>query len=237
MELAANTLSNYSKALRTFLSWLIKYEGGAADLCEAVPRYRQPPARLITATPEERETLLAHSTEAMRFFLLLCADLGLRHTTAARLTLAAYRPELDAISFVTKGGVHQTLPLTDELRPYFARLRKAKADTTKPIINVLRAHLPRHEQPADQPNMREQWRKLKAKCGIRKELRVHDLRRTAAEAIYTVTHDVRAVQAFLGHKSPVTTARYLADRTTLDDLRQAVTKTELLHMQPKGANQ
>jgi hypothetical protein len=40
------------------------------------------------------------------------------------------------------------------------------------------------------------------KTSTRPELRIHDLRRTLAEDVWTATHDIRAVQAKLGRRSP-----------------------------------
>src|SRR5581483_12509624 len=83
-----------------------------------------------------------------------------------------------------------------------------------PIVNLLRP--PRAGQtPGLSPRFTKQWKFLKKRLGIRPELRIHDLRRTLAEDVWNATHDIRAVQAQLGHRSPTTTARYLADRIGL----------------------
>jgi hypothetical protein len=46
----------------------------------------------------------------LRFFLRLCGDLGIRHRTAARMTLENWQPVTRSLTFTTKRNVHQTLP-------------------------------------------------------------------------------------------------------------------------------
>ena len=82
----------------------------------------QPAARSTIATDDERRQILDAATPALRFFLLLCADLGIRHRTAARITPATYDKEKHTVSFYTKGNVHQTLPLTPALIAEFQSL-------------------------------------------------------------------------------------------------------------------
>ena len=94
-------------------------------------------------------------------------------------------------------------------------------------MNLLRKHRPGN-QPGPAPRFTKQWKALKKRAGIRAELRIHDLRRTLAEDVWNATHDLRAVQAQLGHRSPTTTARYLADRITLQDLKPIMRKVQQL---------
>jgi hypothetical protein len=103
----------------------------------------------------------------------------------------------------------------------------AGTDRQEPIVNLLRKHRP-GTQPGSAPRFTKQWKALKKRAGIRAELRIHDLRRTLAEDVWNATHDLRAVQAQLGHRSPTTTARYLADRITLQDLKPILRKVQQL---------
>jgi site-specific recombinase XerC len=57
--------------------------------------------------------------------------------------------------------------------------------------------------------MNRHFRALKARCGIARNLRPHDLRRTTAVKIYEGTKDLRTVQTILGHKSLGSTIYYL----------------------------
>lgn len=225
-KFAQHTRSTYSKCLRRFLRWLERIGIAPLTISDAVPRIHQPQPRTTIATDEERRQLLEAASASFRFFLLLCADLGLRHRTAARICAANYNPNLHALSFYTKGNVHQTLPVTAAIAEVIEKLPPT-IDRQEPIVNILRKHRP-GTQPGPSPRFTKQWKALKKRAGIRPELRIHDLRRTLAEDVWNATHDLRAVQAQLGHRSPTTTARYLADRITLQDLKPILRKVQQL---------
>ena len=122
--------------------------------------------------------------------------------------------------------MHQTLPVSAAIAEIIEKLPK-EIDRQEPIVNLLRPHRP-GTQPGPSPRFTKQWKALKKRAGIRPELRIHDLRRTLAEDVWNATHDLRAVQAQLGHRSPTTTARYLADRITLQDLKPILRKVQQL---------
>jgi integrase len=223
---AQHTRSTYSKCLRRFLRWLERIGIAPLTISDAVPKIHQPQPRTTIATDEERRQILEAASPGFRFFLLLCADLGLRHRTAARICAANYNPHLRALSFYTKGNVHQTLPVSAAIAEIIEKLPK-DINRQEPIVNILRGHRP-GTQPGPAPRFTKQWKALKKRAGIRAELRIHDLRRTLAEDVWNATHDLRAVQAQLGHRSPTTTARYLADRITLQDLKPILRKVQQL---------
>lgn len=223
---AKHTRSNYTKCLRRFLRWLERVAAAPPSAVDAVPRVHQPQPRTSIATDEERRQILEAASPRLRFFLLLCADLGLRHRTAASITLANYNYDLQALSFYTKGNVHQTLPVTRELRQIIESLPRS-SDRTVPIGNLLPRNR-REQTTGPRPRFSKQWKALKTRAGIRADLRIHDLRRTVADDVWNATHDIRAVQAQLGHRSPTTTARYLADRITLQDLQPIMLKVQHL---------
>ncbi len=122
--------------------------------------------------------------------------------------------------------MHQTLPVSAAIAEVIEKLPSG-IDRQEPIVNLLRKHRP-GTQPGPAPRFTKQWKALKKRAGIRVELRIHDLRRTLAEDVWNATHDLRAVQAQLGHRSPTTTARYLADRITLQDLKPILRKVQQL---------
>ncbi len=220
-EFAQHTRSTYSKSLRRFLRWLEEIGQAPLTISRAVPRFHQPEARGIVATDNERSRLLNAADPALRFFLLLCADLGIRHRTAARMSLENWQPATSSLSFTTKGNTHQTLPVTPEIEDTIKRL-PTTSPRNVPIVALL--HTGRPMGP--NPRMLKRWWKLKEKLGIRDELRIHDLRRTVAEDVWEATHDLRIVQAQLGHRSPTTTARYLANKISLQDLQPVLAKVQ-----------
>lgn len=213
-EKAQHTRWNYTKALARFL----RHIKAPDEITSEVPKVRQPSPRLVIATDAERESLLAAATPRLRFFLLLCADLGLRHRTATRITLSNYDRASRSLSFTTKGNTHQTLPATREIADTIETLIRAKADQHTPIVTLLRPPKQCGRPPSANPRFAKAWDKLKTQLRIRPELHIHDLRRTAAEDVWEATKDLRLVQAQLGHRSPITTVRYLANRINLKDL-------------------
>ncbi len=56
------------------------------------------------------------------------------------------------------------------------------------------------------------WQKAKKKAHANPSLWMHDLRRTAAVALYEVSKDLRVVEQMLGHKSLSSTITYLEHR-------------------------
>ena len=170
----------------------------------------------------------------MKFFLMLCGDLGIRHRTAARMCLANYDAPTRSLRFTTKGNTHQTLPVTAAIARVLDAL-PAFSDRNEPIINLLRAGAKPGHRPGQNPRMLKQWTSLKKRLGIRAELRIHDLRRTLAEDVWEATHDLRTVQAQLGHRSPTTSARYLANRIQLQDLEPVL--QSVLALRVKRAQQ
>ena len=236
-EFSPHTRATYAKCMRRFFRY-VEQAGMAlpGSLSGAVPIYRPPMPRLIVATDEERQKLLDGAQPALRFFLLLCGDLGIRHKTAARMSRSNYDRRNRALTFTTKGNVHQTLPVTTDIAATIEAL-PAGGDPSEPIINLLRAGARPGHQPGRNPRLQKQWTKLKQKLGVRAELHIHDLRRTVAEEVWGATHDIRMVQAQLGHQSPVTTARYLANRINLQDLRPVLAKVEALRIARRKGEQ
>jgi integrase len=234
-DFSPHTRSNYGKNLRRFLEWLEDIGAAPRTASKAVPKFHQPEPRSTTATDDERDRLLANASPRMHFFLLLCADMGLRHRTATRIAIGNFDRHTRSLTFTTKGNVHQTLPVPNHIAAIINAL-PTDASRTEPIVNLLR---PRHygeNQPGKNPRFSRNWTKLKAKCGVREELRVHDLRRTLAEDVWNATKDLRTVQAQLGHRSPTTTARYLANRVGLDELERAMLSVETLREQRTADN-
>jgi integrase len=166
----------------------------------------------------------------LKFFLMLCSDLGIRHRTAARIALSNYDPHTRALTFTTKGNTHQTLPVTDAIANTIEAL-PPDSPRDLPIVKLLASTCHPGHQLGTSPRFSKQWTKLKEKLNIRPELRIHDLRRTVAEEVWNATKDIRIVQAQLGHRSPNTTVRYLANRIALQDLQPVLEKVLQLRAQ------
>ena len=207
------------KILRAFLLWNERFANGQRGLRESIRRAPLPLPRTIFATDDERERLLQMANPGLRFFILLCADLGLRHTTALSITPRHYNPIDKTIFFTTKNGFQQQLPVTPEIA-HTMQFLPPTASPDNPVYATLNGY--QTERGKRSRAMHAAFRKLKLDTGVRLELRIHDLRRSAAETAWAATKDLRAVQAILGHTNIATTNRYLHNRTNPDELRHTI---------------
>jgi integrase len=193
------------------LRWLWEHHG-TPKLDDEVHRYACIRPRNVTATREQIDALLDAAPSHLRLWLLLCSDLAIRSTTAANLASRHYDSELGELRFSTKGGARLTLPVTEEIRQL---LLTCRLDSPIPFVRQLWAKNPAHggHRPSmtskDACTLRAQFRALCKQLEIPQRLIPHDLRRTAAVAIYTATGDLRDAQALLGHSSLRSTIWYL----------------------------
>ncbi len=229
-EFSQHTRSTYSKTLRRFLRWCEDEKEAPRGVHRAVPKIHQPAHRTVIATDEERSRVLEAAEPPLRFFLQVCADLGIRHRAAARLCLNNYDREQQAFRFTGKFNSHQTLPVTEAIRATIESL-PAGSDQNVPIVNLLWPRFHPGTAPGANPRFFHRWQRLKRELGIRPELRIHDLRRTVAEDVWEATHDLRKVQAQLGHRHISTTAVYLANRIGLADLRPVLAQVQAIRAQ------
>lgn len=187
-------------------------EHGAPNLKRLVPQVVKPAPRNVTITAEEREALITHATPGLRVWLLLCSDLALRAGTAALISPKNYNKENQEISFRTKFGTAQTLPVTDGIAELFAQVGPSE---TRPYCIALRAPNPSAKPGSNYvQSLRRQFHDLRKKLGITRNITPHDLRRTTAVRTLEVTADLRVVQALLGHRNLPTTLYYLDHRNT-----------------------
>jgi len=138
----------------------------------------------------------------MRCFVLLCSDLALRSGTAVRISPSTYDPEARTVNFVTKKQTAQTLPVTAELQAIFASAARCPVDT--PYVTFLSIR-----QGRQRVSYAQSFKHLLRRIGLDERIRPHDFRRTTAVAVMKQTHDLRDVQALLGHKRLTTTMHYL----------------------------
>lgn len=202
---------NRANALKRVLRWLWEYHG-APKLDNVVSHYSCIRPRNVTATRDEIDTILDAAPAHMRLWLLLCSDLALRSSTAARIAPHHYNMDTREIRFTTKCDARLTLPVTDEIAAMFQR-----CDMGSTVSFVRQLWCAEHKGGGRRPKpftndiseLRSQFRKHLSKLGITKRLIPHDLRRTAAVAMLEATGDIRDVQALLGHASLRSTIWYL----------------------------
>ncbi|MEZ2348854.1 tyrosine-type recombinase/integrase [Terriglobus sp. RCC_193] len=167
-----------------------------------VPQVQAPSPRTRTVTDAEVEVILSSASPAMRLFVLLCLDLGLRSGTAVKISPSHYDPNSGTISFTTKKQSTQTLPVTREIAVIFATCERCLPEV--PYYTFLSVR-----RGGCRVSVALSFKHLLRRCGLDDRIRPHDLRRTAAERVYAVTKDMRDVQSVLGHKRLANTMHYL----------------------------
>lgn len=228
---------NYLKALRQLLRWLWENHG-APKLDQTVRRPATPRPRNVTVTEDERAALLAASPPHLRLWLLLCGDLAIRSGTAARIAPENWDAQRGQLTFTTKCDERLSLPATADVA---ALIALCEPTDPRPFVAQLWARHNRGTRGAqlrtyDPRSLRAQLAAIRKALGIRR-VTPHDHRRTAAVAMLRHTHDIREVQALLGHKNLQSTFWYLdhdlrpIERATLE----AIKKPFIVHRKEKTA--
>ena len=180
---------------------------------------RKPDARTRIASADELTRLLAEAKPGLRCLILLCLSTAMRLSEAMSICQANYDATNKTVTFKGKGGVTNQLPVTEEIAALFASAAPATANES--FVLAL------SENANATSTMQSQWDALKKKVGVDPRLRIHDLRRTQAAAVYRSTKDLRLVQQLLGHRRMESTFLYLAphDPHNLKPLIEAIQPT------------
>jgi integrase len=160
-----------------------------------------PRAREATATPAQLAALRHSAPPWLRLFILLCWQTALRFSEALAVTPRSYNADTSTVTIRTKGDKTRTIPLTEEIRDLLKPTLDGDRDTS--CIALLKG------TRCSPGAIRSAWCQLTKRLGI-EGVNPHDLRRTTATALYRTTHDLRAVQQYLGHDAMTSTLRYLA---------------------------
>jgi integrase/recombinase XerC len=220
--------------MRRILRWLWE-EHGAKKLDTQVRRYPTIRPRSVTVERAHLEDVLYVVPIHVRLWLLLCSDLAIRSGTAAGLGPRHYNRDTSSLQFTTKKQAQVHLPVTEEIQaliqqcdlnldvPFVRQLWQA---TTGPAMNKLTSVF------NTTMSLRATMRRSIAAAGMPHTFIPHDLRRTTAVAMLEHTHDIRDVQAILGHSSLQSTIWYLdhdlrpIKRSTLELLKKPTWRKE-----------
>ncbi len=137
--------------------------------------------------------------------LLLCRDAALRIGTAERVAAQHIDQRKWILRIDTKRGAQAEVPLTARLREMVAFTIRMAASPSLPLYVALGGTVVQGAAHLSEP-----LAELRAEAGC-SHWTWHDLRRTAARALYDRTHDLRLVQGLLAHKSLAQTLWYLQD--------------------------
>ena len=125
--------------------------------------------------------------------LLLCRDAALRAATA--YSLNASHIVKGKINVKTKNHGSITVPLSDKLSALTKAAICMAESPLQPLVVALGAPAGPHHAQA----MLHRLKREQVTDGITSGWSFHDLRRSAAQALYNHGHDLRAVQSLLGH--------------------------------------
>lgn len=205
-------------AARGILDYLAEAHGTSRRLRDAVNKQRKPTPRNVTATAEEIKQLRKHATEQMLLWLLLCSDMALRSGTAAAIKWDNWDAAARTLTFVTKFGVRQRLPVTDEIAQLVAKCGPGSTPLVWQLTGKRKVRTSKNGKKTTEKSraamLNKDFQELKKQVGITRDLRPHDLRRSTARAMYDHTRDLRIVQALLGHHDMASTLWYLRDQNT-----------------------
>ena len=188
--------------LQALCEWMEHH--GAVGLVKNLTKVLKPQARQITAEPWEIDKLKELGAPWFKCFVTLCLDGGLRSAEARRCCPANFSPEQNKITMIVKKQRVHSFTVTDELKSLFALAPPAE-NPNVPYLQLLRGG----KEKVGEQQLYDTWRQIRERGKINPDLEPHDLRRTVATEMYRKWHDLRMVQAYLGHANPVTTFDYI----------------------------
>lgn len=193
---------------------------------DAIPRVLRPIPRTKTCTDDDYAKVLNASPLWFRFFLTLCRECGLRHQEAANIRPQDLDQETNSLVFKRKLGGTSHIPVSPDV--VRAIQHAAQVSNSQPVIVTLGA---KNTEPY---LINWTWTKVRKKAGIDAGIIIHDLRRTAATRLYSLTKDLRLTQQLLGHRNMSSTLHYIgtADPENLRDLLPRIAPQNLRAMKP-----
>jgi integrase len=163
--------------------------------------------RETTVPDVEFEAVFRVAGPMLQLILLLAREAGLRHATILHFTAANCNFETRMVSGRSKAYSSYTVPMTTRL---FERLLFACAGANDSNESLLCQYNKQRKKP-HYNSLTCSLSRAKKLAGITSPWGIHDLRRTAARALYERTGDIRKVQRLLGHAQPNQSWWYLGN--------------------------
>lgn len=203
--------------IRTFFSWCVDNRHLSHSPAALVKGPQQPRAAPRELTLEEAVKVMGAAKDNRTALILsLMFHEGLRRVEVARLQIGDVTP--DTVTVHGKGGHERILPLSGTSRAAFILYMNEHPAASG---QLLRSYLTgkgisvRHVGDLALEAFKDAGIKERPFDGRS----AHSARHTAAGQMLDQGGDIRTVAAFLGHAKVSTTARYLARRQTVDDIR------------------
>jgi integrase/recombinase XerC len=204
--------------LRSFLTWLVgegllganpatNVRGPRDKRTERQAVARADVERLIAAQPDLRDQVA----------LMLLASLGFRKAELGQLRIRDFNLAAGTVTVHGKGGHQDVLPIG------FRRLRVALELHMHELERAPDEYLlfPRSHRtrPMDHSSLHRWFKRCLATAGLPADVKIHELRHTAAQALYELSGDLVLAQQLLRHQDVRTTRGYVRD--SLERLREA----------------
>ncbi|HEY2303672.1 MAG TPA: tyrosine-type recombinase/integrase [Acidimicrobiales bacterium] len=190
----------YLSTVRVFCRWAADWDLLAGDPCRSAGRVKEPhrDPRALSGGQMARLRLVLPDLEA-RVIVALMARQGLRCVEVSRLAVSDWDRGRGRIVVCGKNDDERRVPVADDVA---ALLGAYVGDAVSgPVIG---------RPPAALSRLVRAWMEA---AGLKNDAydgrSAHALRHTAASDLYEATRDIKAVQAFLGHRNVATTDRYL----------------------------
>ena len=171
----------------------------------AVPGVAAQRPRETTVPTVEFEQVYQAADGRLQLALLLARDAGLRHATIRVITGRNCDFTNRLLAGITKGHAGYRIPMTQRLYERLLFVCSSTKDADEPLFAALSVN---RKMPCKYA-MGKWLLETKKSLGLKSPWGLHDLRRTAARALYERTHDLRKVQRLLSHSSVIATAWYL----------------------------
>jgi site-specific recombinase XerD len=206
---SAEARKSMRSSFRAFYGWAHSTGRLTSDPAAALAPIRIPRKVPRLAADGEVQLALVSASLEETAMILLGRLAGLRLTEIA--TLHTRHREYDVLRITGKGEKQRRVPINDDLMNVLLQLEDERDGQGYYFPGRYGAHM----HPASVNKI------ITRRLGANP----HSLRHAAATSAYDGTHDLRAVQEFLGHSSLATTERYL--HVGLDAVRAAAAATSL----------
>jgi integrase len=198
----------YRRTLHSYLRATLRAIGADRQCFAGIPAMKPVRPREVTATLEEFEQVFRVAGPMLQLAMLLAREAGLRHAAIMQFTQCNCNFETKTVSGKTKADSSYTVPMSKRL---YERLLFACAGANHAEEPLL-AQWNRNRKPPHYNSLTCALSRAKKLAGVPgTKWGFHDLRRTAARALYETTHDIHKVQGFLGHVSPQQSWWYLGN--------------------------
>lgn len=182
---------------------------GRHDCEVGLPRLKKAQPREVTVATEEFEKVARTAGPALELAMLLSRDAAIRIGTVCALRVDQLDFKNNLINGSTKNNRRFNVPMTSRLRErlLFAAYRAKEPSDT--VLGLYRTNRKAFGRDA----LEVQLKRARVSAGLKTSWGFHDLRRTAARALYNETKDIRKVQRLLAHANVATTFWYLGNAT------------------------